>query len=250
MSEQLPWIKPKPWNGKGLKGTWAFTIKIDGVQARFTEAGWQSRAGKPLYNLNAHVRPVGEIYEVFNGVDWDTTVGLVRRSKNGCTVPQEFLYQLWPVLDDRLKLKTAIKDPTVDYLSNIMKAVVAEGYEGLVLVNLTTGERLKIKPKETYDVAVTGIIEGTGKHKGRMGALMTTKGKVGTGFSDVQRQEMWDRCDNPIFTPIIGSLIEVDCMGITKAGKFRHPRFIRERFDKSTESSPNESATKSTGRRK
>ena len=28
------------------------------------------------------------------------------------------------------------------------------------------------------------------------------------------------------------SVIEVACMGLTKLGKFRHPRFIRERFDK------------------
>ena len=61
-----------------------------------------------------------------------------------------------------------------------------------------------------------------------MGALITEMGKVGTGFTDINREWWADPCrDLPV--PYI---IEVECMGLTKNGKFRHPRFKRIRWDK------------------
>jgi ATP-dependent DNA ligase len=99
---------------------------------------------------------------------------------------------------------------------------VSQGYEGLVL---RQGDRwLKVKPKETYDVLVTGIVEGTGKYAGKLGALITDMGKVGTGFTDKDREDL--------FTLPINTIIEVECMELTPKGKFRHPRFIRVRYDK------------------
>jgi len=48
-------------------------------------------------------------------------------------------------------------------------------------------------------------------------------GNVGTGLTDDQRRQFWAK---PPLT------IEVECMELTPDGKFRHPRFKRERFDK------------------
>ena len=81
---------------------------------------------------------------------------------------------------------------------------------------------LKVKSSDTFDVQVTDVVPGRGKHTGRMGALMTERGKVGTGFTDAQRSEVWQA----------GEIIEVECMSLTPSGKFRHPRFVRRRFDK------------------
>jgi ATP-dependent DNA ligase len=81
-------------------------------------------------------------------------------------------------------------------------------------------------------VTVTEIIEGTGKHKGRMGALMTPMGKVGTGFTDQERKEWWGRKALLGNHPTLAWLIEVECMQLTPDGKFRHPRFLRIRYDK------------------
>ena len=61
-----------------------------------------------------------------------------------------------------------------------------------------------------------------------MGALLTDHGKVGTGFSDSDREEDWK----------IGDLIEAEYMEITEAGKMRHARFIQRRLDKTEESLP------------
>jgi len=52
-------------------------------------------------------------------------------------------------------------------------------------------------------------------------------GKVGVGFSDVERETWW----TPVFRRP-GIIIEVECMELTPAGRFRHPRFIRIREDK------------------
>jgi ATP-dependent DNA ligase len=53
-------------------------------------------------------------------------------------------------------------------------------------------------------------------------------GKVGTGFSDAMRKEDWNSR--------IGEFIEVECMQLTPDGKFRHPRFLKRRWDKNANS--------------
>jgi DNA ligase-1 len=97
---------------------------------------------------------------------------------------------------------------------------VAAGDEGLVV---RQGNRwLKVKPINTFDVPVIGSIPGRGKHTGRMGALITPMGNVGTGFTDEQRGTEYPE----------GTIIEVESQGLTPDEKFRFPRFIRVRFDK------------------
>lgn len=232
------WTKATSWNGKDLKGTWEFTLKIDGVRAFFTrERGWFSRNGKPLYNIPTVYRGDGpmegcEVYCSKPGrsskENYKATIKCVRAKTKARPIRTAELYSLGP-LDHRLVLQ-AITSPNAGFIRATLASVVAQGYEGLVLREVGgKGRWLKVKPTETYDVRVTDIIEGTGKHKGRMGALMTEMGKVGTGFSDEERKEWWGfRRSHASKWP----LIEVSCMQLTPAGKFRHPRFERIRYDK------------------
>lgn len=221
-------IKAKPWNGGSLKGTWKVTLKIDGARMlRDSEGNPVSRAGKPLYNLE-HVPEDIVDAEIFKD-NWESSMSLVRTSVNGSPVPLECVYSLEP-LDPRLDLGE-IRDPTEDKLKELLDEQVSQGFEGLIL---RQGDRwLKVKPKGTSDVRVTGFQDGTGKHQGRMGALLTEYGKVGTGFSDAER-ENWQRLHDD--NRAIGLLIEVEYMEMTDAGKFRHPRFLRIRDDKEEES--------------
>lgn len=234
------WIKPKPWPGKDLKGRWEVTLKVDGIQARLTPEAVLSRAGKPLYNMD-HLRPAeGErIVEVFR-TDWATSSSMVR-THNGEPVLANCLYDLHPHLDGRLICHSAlldpnshtIQDPSAETITALMEEAIAWGWEGLVIKGIVRGAHVwyKVKPSETYDVRVTGIQAGTGKHEGKMGALLTTKGKVGTGFTDAERLVWWHRRKRDLSQYII----EVDCMGLTPGGKFRHPRYMRQRFDKNEE---------------
>jgi DNA ligase-1 len=251
------------WNGNDLKGEWLFTLKIDGVRAFWRDGvgggppGWISRAGKPLYNINAmpmvhdapHCSSQGvEVYCSEPGrsskENYKATIEKVRAKTKERPVSGADLYVIEP-LDGRLLLNQTVEmstltNPSAELISLILNKAVADGYEGLVL---RQGSKwLKVKPIETYDVKVTGIIEGTGKHKGRMGALMTEMGIVGTGFSDAEREEWWAFVDRditvgmlgrkPIFAIKINRTIEVECMQLTPGGKFRHPRFLRIRYDK------------------
>lgn len=190
----------------------AIAIKLDGIQAMLNDEGKVvSRSGKPLYNIDPKLLTPGKKYEVFchNFKITDSIVSTQGEHPNG-PMRACHLFEIWPGTDDRLKLSTLDAKQAFDY-------AMLWGYEGIVI-----DKKYKWKKKETLDVKVTGIIPGKGKHAGRMGALMTTHGKVGTGFSDKEREEVW----------YIGEYIECDCMEITPDGKMRHGRFLRRRWDK------------------
>jgi len=121
--------------------------------------------------------------------------------------------------------------------------------EGIVIKDKTAphGEGIfKYKRFETQEVWVTGYKEGTGRLKemGLIGALKISQydvngkvvdcGRVGSGLNDEVRKLI-----NPIVrhpnhdkNPLI---IEVKYNELTADGKFRHPRFLRIRTDKSKE---------------
>jgi len=207
--------KPKPWDGKDLKGTWELTIKRDGVRAFIKDGVATSRANKPLYNLEGLAD--GD-YEIFVD-DWNTTVSRVR-TQEGKLIEQDEAYSLDPV-DARLRLGY-LENPNAGTIYFWLDAIVENGDEGLVL---RQGDKwIKVKPKDTTDVAITGIQMGTKRIEGLLGAFITDLGKVGTGFDDKQRKELLD-------TPI-GTIIEVEHEGWTKGGKMKHPAFKRVRFDK------------------
>jgi len=193
--------------------------KIDGVQAIRQNGQWVSRAGKDLHNL-PHM-PDG-IYEVYLG-DWESSVSAVRTHK-GKEISKEALYQLYPILD--MRLFGGYPDGIIlrpKEVKGLLDSAVRKGYEGLVI---RSSEGLfKVKPVETHDVEVLEMIEGKGKNLGKAGALVTPMGKVGTGLTDAQRDQYFKN-------PPIGKIIEVEAMSLTPNGKFRHPRFVRERVDK------------------
>lgn len=78
-----------------------------------------------------------------------------------------------------------------------------------------TKNLIKVKKFYTLDLKVVDAIEGDGRLKGTLGALVVDyKGNtvnVGSGFSDAQRKEFWENKDD-----IIGRIIEVKYKEITK----------------------------------
>lgn len=223
--------KAKLWSGKSLTGLWAFYRKIDGVRALRNRnpsipAKYISRNAKPLHNLDHLEFDDAEIFKD----NWETSVSMVR-THNSEPVSSDCVYSLVDGnTDSRLSL-FIVQDPTDDFIKDQLQIALARGDEGIVIreVGVENPKWIKVKNKETHDVKVTGFQPGTGKYVGLMGALLTTKGKVGTGFTDKDRadwQVRWDECS------VIGITIEVECMELTPSGLFRHPRFVRERIDK------------------
>lgn len=192
------------------------SLKVDGVRVHITDGVALSRAGKPLYNLPP--LPDG-IYEVYTGT-WEGSITAVR-TIDGPTVNYDHIYRIDPGhVSSNLTISRTGDPDTIRTLFNIAKST---GYEGLVVWDRDTNIHYKVKDTETYDVEVLGIQPGKGKNLGKMGALITSMGKVGTGFTDKVREEAmnWK-----------GKTIEVEAMELTPQGKFRHPRFVRLREDK------------------
>jgi DNA ligase-1 len=124
--------------------------------------------------------------------------------------------------------------------SKMNKKALEEGYEGLMIkpVNdIYESKRshawLKIKPFIEVTLKVIQIQEGTGKHKGKLGAFSVEgedDGKffslsVGSGLTDDDREKYWKAKDS-----LIGQLIEIRADAITQSIEGEHfslrfPRF-------------------------
>lgn len=128
----------------------------------------------------------------------------------------------------------------VDHLRAELAQVEAQGGEGLMLRQPRSPYQpgrswTLLKVKSFYDAEgrVVAHLEGTGKHMGRLGALMVeirdgNRFKVGTGFTDQQRES----------PPAIGSLITFRYQELTDGGIPRFPSFVGERTDLAWEHLP------------
>lgn len=133
-----------------------------------------------------------------------------------------------------------------DQLNRYAKDQVNAGFEG-IMVKATDAPYeckrntnwMKWKPVYDYDLTVIGMEEGTGKHAGRMGALVCEgidDGKhitvnVGSGYTDEERQSYWDNKDS-----VIGqtAVVIADATTQNQDGSYslRFPRFKTFREDK------------------
>lgn len=133
-----------------------------------------------------------------------------------------------------------------DQLDRYARDCVAEGYEGIMIKDLSAPYKcnrntnwLKWKPVHDYDLQIVGVEEGTGKNRGRLGALICEgvdagvqiRVNVGSGFSDEQRDEFWQNQ-----SAVIGQTVAVLADAVTKnqdgSYSLRFPRFKTFRTDK------------------
>ena len=131
-------------------------------------------------------------------------------------------------------------------LERYAKDMVTAGFEGIMIKNLDapyickrSTDWMKWKPTITVDLEVIGLEEGTGRNKGRLGALVCNgvdDGKeitvnAGSGFSDAERDSLWE--DRNL---IFGRTVEIMADAITQnqdgTYSLRFPRFVRFRDDK------------------
>jgi ATP-dependent DNA ligase len=214
-------IKAKKWKGNDLTGRWQVTLKVDGVRALVKNKRVLSRKNKPLYNLD-HLAHTFTDAEVWLG-DFKKTISAVRSSVKVVKVRAGHVYSLAP-LDKRLHLGW-VNDPTAAQISALLSKHKRAGCDGIMM---RQGDNwLKVKHVQTLDVKITGVVQGKGKRKGQVGALLTTHGRVGTGFNVEVGKALWRTRDT-----IIGKTVEVEALEMTERGRFRHARYIRMRPDK------------------
>lgn len=161
---------------------------------------------------------------------------MIRKTLLGATLMDDSIQHLepakWPMLIQAFgihqELKVIKPVPILGLakcmadVEPIVEKIWARGGEG-VMLNTSTGlyeikrskDLLKVKHTEEYTLKVVDILEGTGKFEGMMGALLTdyngNKLGVGSGFTDAQRQEIWDNPDK-----YIGRSIEIETFGESK----------------------------------
>ncbi len=139
----------------------------------------------------------------------------------------------WEVVD--LDTRTGQKRFTA-----LNKSAVEGGYEGVMIKDPNafyeckrTHSWLKAKPFIEVTLKVISVEEGTGRNKGRLGAILVEgmddgynyRLNCGSGFSDTQRDEYWKKKEK-----LIGQLVEIRADARTKSQdaetfSLRFPRF-------------------------
>ena len=124
--------------------------------------------------------------------------------------------------------------------TDVNKAAVDGGYEGIMIKDLEAPYEckrsmywLKLKPFIEVTLKVIAVEEGTGRNKGRLGAIIvegdddgdTYHLNCGSGFTDRERDVFWLSRDN-----LIGVLVEIRADAKTKSQdsntySLRFPRF-------------------------
>jgi len=150
-------------------------------------------------------------------------------------------------------LSERLRAHDLDYLRLVTRAVckadynlikeyhdkfVEVGYEGAMIKDVTAPycfgrdwSVMKFKAFFDADVPITALLEGTGRHSGKLGSFVVDyKGvevRVGSGLTDDLREHIWsDKAAH------IGRTIEVRYQEETPDGSLRFPTFVCFRNDK------------------
>ena len=119
----------------------------------------------------------------------------------------------------------------------LFRKMISNGLEGTVLKNVNSPygvNWVKCKRVADFSVIVSGFKPGQGKYQGSLGAVAVSvfdNGKLrevgfASGMDDATRHAIWNAREQ-----WLGKTIDVSAQEITKDGRMRHPRWLRERDD-------------------
>jgi len=125
-----------------------------------------------------------------------------------------------------------------EHIKKLHDQFVLEGYEGAMVKDLEASykfgrgpELQKLKAFQSVDLQIEKLLEGTGKHEGKLGSVVVLhKGvevQVGSGFSDELREQMWKAPED-----FVGRMIETRYQEVTSDGSLRFPTFVCFRNDR------------------
>jgi len=240
---------------------WLVSEKLDGMRAYWTGEELVTRGGKPIHapswfteELPRGVELDGELFA--GRGEFQKTVSICRKKTPVNSEWEEITYMIFdmPSLEgdfeeryEELEKRFPLTESATHWiqcvphteieshldLRKLLKEYEDMGAEGLMLRNprslykrKRSKDLLKVKSFKDDDAEIIGIQKGEGKHEGRMGALICEldngiEFKVGTGFSDKQRE-------NP---PKVGERIIFSYFELTNAGVPRFPAYVGVRID-------------------
>src|SRR5437899_1541864 len=247
-----PLLLAESWDCATDPTGWWLSEKLDGVRAYWDGRQFLSRQGNvfhaPAWFLAGlpGVPLDGELW--LGRKKFQRTVSIVRR-QDMSDLWKELTYVVFdaPALDKGFEARLAFvtdclrqQQPRyaraheqlacqgVDHLRQELARLESLGGEGLMLRRAGSryeGGRsmtlLKVKSFHDAEARVLKHLEGAGRHKGRMGALLVeladgTTFAVGTGFSDAQRGE----------PPSVGSVITFRYQELSEGGVPRFPSYV------------------------
>ncbi len=158
-------------------------------------------------------------------------------------------HERWALMEKHIpyddKMFVEVCRTRVTTISEVMEEHAAEvrnGWEGTVLhdanapyANGRSQAWVKCKEWLSDEFTCVGFFPGTGKHTGRLGGIRVRAEydgreidcEVGTGFTDKERQEIWDNQEDYLGLPA-----EVKFFEVTEDDSLRFPSFLRWRLDK------------------
>lgn len=241
--------------GVDLNGYWV-SEKLDGVRARWDGKGLYSRGGYRIAAPDWFTRDFPE--QPMDGELWmgrgrfAEVSGAVRRLQPDAQAWRQIRFMVFDLpaspapFSDRITQMRALIAASSSYflkmidqqaatshddLMRQLDKVVAGGGEGLMLHHgdsLYHDGRsqalLKVKTWQDAEATVVAHLEGKGKYRGMLGAMVveTTDGRrfrLGSGFSDAERAS----------PPPIGSWVTYKYYGVTRHGLPRFASFLRVR---------------------
>lgn len=246
----------KNWQAGLDASVYLVSEKLDGVRAYWDGKVLRFKSGNPIAAPAWFIAALpktaldGELW--MGRHSFDRLSGIVRRNVPVDTEWREVRYMVFDLpgaagtfAERSTRLEALLEISMIDWLRPVaqfrladsaalqaqLKRTVANGGEGLMLHRAQAHwqpgrsadlRKLKLVPDE--DAKVVGLMDGKGKHAGRMGALLleTPDGKrfaLGTGFTDAQR-------DVP---PAVGAFVTYRYRDRTPAGLPKFASFLRVR---------------------
>ena len=249
-----PVLLAETWDGVLDPTGWWMSEKLDGVRAYWDGTKILSRLGNVFHapdwfvaGLPAHPLD-GELF--LDRKSFQKTTAIVRRQDKSDHWKQiRFLIFDAPAhggpFEERVKLLQSLAKHAyasvhahivcngVAHLKEELARIEALGGEGLMLrqpgsayVAGRSATLLKVKSFKDDEAVVVGHQPGTGRHKGRLGALLVrlsngTEFAIGTGFSDKQREA----------PPAVGATVVFRYQELSDGGVPRFPSFYGVRDD-------------------
>ncbi len=236
---------------------WWMSEKLDGIRAYWDGEAFMSRLGNRFFAPDWFIEDLpadtldGELWvgrKLFSktmsivrsgaaGIEWRSVSYVVFDAPNAKGSFEDRIAHLEKVLtrsgSPHARALAHVPCSGIDHLRTELVRVEALGGEGLMLRRPgskyeigRSQSLLKVKTFHDTEARVKGHAPGTGKHKGRLGALICelpsgAKFNVGTGFTDAEREA----------PPKIGSVITFRYQELSDDGVPRFPSYVGERID-------------------
>lgn len=252
-----PILLAHKWETEHDPTGWWMSEKLDGIRAYWDGETFTSRLGNRFFAPDWFVEDLpadtldGELWvgrKMFQkatsivrsgaaGQEWKTVSFVIFDAPNAKGGFEDRMAHARKVIERAqtpyARVLENIECTGFDHLRDELARVEALGGEGLMLRRPKSAYEigrstslLKVKTFHDAEARVIGHAPGTGKHKGRLGALVCElPGKitfnVGTGFSDREREQ----------PPAIGAVITFRYQELSDDGVPRFPSYVGERVD-------------------